>query len=61
MTDLLECKSSLLDSYQRIKGIGNDDPYREGVRAGLELALMEIEKMIEESSRRQATYYGQEG
>ena len=60
MHDLLDCKKSLMDSYQSITRKRADDEYNEGVKAGLEMAMMEIERMIEEASRKQATYYGQE-
>ena len=60
MHDLLDCKKSLMDSYQSISRKKSlDDEYQEGVKAGLEMAMMEIERMIEEASRKQATYYGQ--
>ena len=60
MQDLIEIKSHLMDSYQSITRKRIDDEYNEGVKAGLELAMMEIERMLEEQSRKQATYYGQE-
>ena len=49
-----------MDSHQKYCRKGNAGEYEEGVKAGLELALMEIERMIEGMERKQATYYGQE-
>ena len=59
MTDLLDAKKALMDSHQTLCKKPSHDEYAEGVKAGLELAMMEIERMIEEQSRRQAEYYGE--
>ena len=36
------------------------DEYRSGVGAGITMALMRIERMIEEEEREQERYYGEE-
>ena len=58
MNELFECKKHLMDSHQKYSKRTGDE-YAEGVKAGLELALMEIERMIEGYDRDMSRAYGE--
>ena len=60
MNELVDCKRHLIDSYQNVtKKYPTDDEYAQGVKAGLELALSEIERMIEGYDRDMSRAYGE--
>ena len=56
MHELIDAKKALMDSYQSYSK--KDGEYEQGVKAGLELALMEIERMIEGYDRDMDRAYG---
>ena len=59
ITDLAKIKRDLLDTILH-EDKKPQDEFRQGVGTGLTLALMRIERMIEEEERAQARYYEQD-
>ena len=59
ISDLTSIKKALLVDLQKEDSKPYDD-YRQGVGAGLTMALMRIERMIEEEEQAQARYYDEE-
>ena len=56
ITDLNSIKKALLDEHQKME-VPNPEEYREGILTGINVALMRIERMIEEESSEQSQYY----
>ena len=59
ISDLTSIKRALLDEHKKLE-VPNPEEYREGILTGINVALMRIERMIEEEERDQAAYYDQE-
>ena len=59
ISDLTSVKKALLDEHKKYED-PNASEYREGVLGGITVALMRIERMIEEEEREQAAYYDEE-
>ena len=55
--ELARVKKRLLDSHEATSKKRTDDEYRSGILTGLEMALAEIERMIESEDQAQARYY----
>ena len=59
ISDITSIKRALLDEHQKYE-MPNASEYREGVLGGITVALMRIERMIEEEEQAQARYYDEE-
>ena len=59
ITDLTSIKKALLDEHKKYED-PNASEYREGILGGITVALMRIERMIEEEEREQLRYYDEE-
>lgn len=59
ITDLNAIKKALLDEHQKLE-VPNPESYREGILTGINVALMRIERMIEEEEREHSSYYDEE-
>ena len=59
ISDLDSIKKVLLREHKRYE-MPNASEYREGVLGGINVALMAIERLIEEEEAEQARYYDEE-
>jgi len=59
ISDLNQIKKALLDEHQKLE-VPNPEDYRDGILTGLNVALMRIERMIEEEEQLQMRYYDEE-
>lgn len=59
ITDLSLIKKALVEEHSKYE-MPNPEEYREGILAGLTVALMRIERMIEDEEKDQAKYYDED-
>ena len=59
ISDLTSIKKALLDEHRKYED-PNASEYREGVLGGITVALMRIERMIEEEQEEMTRYYDEE-
>jgi len=59
ISDLNQIKRALLDEHQKLE-VPNPEDYRDGILTGINVALMRIERMIEEEERDLSSYYDEE-
>ena len=59
ISDLNQIKAALLDEHKKLE-VPNPEDYREGILTGINVALMRIERMIEEEERDLSSYYDED-
>ena len=59
ISDLTSIKKALLDEHRKLE-VPNPEDYREGILTGINVALMRIERMIEEEEQSMSSYYDEE-
>jgi len=56
ISDLSSIKDALLEEHRKLE-VPNPESYREGILTGINVALMRIERMIEEEDARMIEQY----
>jgi hypothetical protein len=59
LQDLTSIKRALLEEHKKLE-VPNPESYREGILTGINVALMRIERMIEEEEEHLVRYYDEE-